>query len=80
MLVDVVGWFGSASAPSPGAKMTAQTPVRVLDTRQPGFAMVGQGQVIEVPVAAAGSGINGVVLNLTGHRPDGGLVRHGLPG
>ena len=69
MLVDVVGWFGSATAPTPGAKITAQSPVRVLDTRQPGFTKVGQGESIEVPVAAAGSGVNGVVLNVTATQP-----------
>jgi hypothetical protein len=67
VLVDVVGWFGSGNTPAPGAKLAVQSPSRVLDTRP--TAPVGPGRTIELQVAAASSGVAGVVLNLTGVAP-----------
>ncbi len=75
VLFDVVGWFGSGQTPDPGARLAAQTPVRKLDSRR-GIGMpggtarpFGPGETIEVPVVAPGSGVKGVVLNLTGVGP-----------
>jgi hypothetical protein len=67
VLVDVVGWFGSATTPEPGARLALQSPVRILDTRT--AAPVGPGKSIELQVAPASSGVAGVVLNLTGVAP-----------
>jgi hypothetical protein len=77
VLMDVVGYYGSGAQGQPaGSRITTVTPVRRLDSRtglgMPGGTArtIGPGQTIEVPVA--GSGVNGVVLNLTAVGPTTG--------
>lgn len=69
VLVDVVGWFGSGSTTVPGARLLTQTPERKLDTRN-GIGVVagpvGPGATVAVQVVPPGSGVTGVVMNLTG--------------
>jgi hypothetical protein len=63
VIADVVGWYANASAPSPGSRMEATTPVRLLDTRA--TRAVGPGQTVDVAVAPPGSNTSAVVINLT---------------
>ncbi len=78
VLVDVVGWFGSATTPVPGSKIAAQVPTRVYDSRA--LAKVGAGQSVEVQVVPPGSSVNGVVVNLTGVDPTTGTYVTVYPG
>jgi hypothetical protein len=69
LIADVLGWFGTA--PAPTGNFTPLTPARVLDSR--GGSPIGPGGSIEVRVLGAGgvppSGVSAVVLNLTATRP-----------
>jgi hypothetical protein len=69
VLVDVVGYFTSATAPSSGSGLFSPVAsVRVFDERQPGAADAPAGGTLVVDVAAAvpgGSGAGAVLQNLT---------------
>ncbi len=73
VLFDVVGWYSAASATSPGARHTAVTPSRVLDTRtgtgQPRAGKVGADQTITLDVTGPGGvpnlGVSAVTMNVT---------------
>ena len=69
VLMDVVGWFGSGNTTLPGARLVTQTPERELDTRNGiggPIAPIGPGGTVSVQVAQPGSGVKGVVMNVTG--------------
>ena len=72
---DVAGWYGDATA-TIGARYTAVTPARILDTRVgtgAGNAKVGPATSIDLLVAGQGgvpaSGVSAVVLNVTALEP-----------
>lgn len=80
VVVDVAGWygthgsgdlFGSFDGTLAGGEFTANSPVRVLDTRASG--PVGPGQKVTIDLAGRGylppAGLGGVVLNVTGVAP-----------
>ncbi|MBV8986387.1 MAG: right-handed parallel beta-helix repeat-containing protein, partial [Acidimicrobiia bacterium] len=73
VVVDVAGWYSDGSTPA-GARYTALTPERHLDTRM--FSPVGPGASKDIPVAGIGgvpaSGVSAVVLNVTGTEPSDG--------
>jgi hypothetical protein len=77
-IVDVLGWFPT------GAGITPLTPARLMDTRPDGVTIdhqfegggpIGQGQTVDLTVAARGgvgaSGVGAVVLNVTATAPTG---------
>jgi hypothetical protein len=78
VLIDVVGWFGSDRTLAPGAKLTTQLPTRKLDTRSSG--RVGPGDVVAVHVVPPGTGVTGVVMNLTGTAPTATTFVTAYPG
>jgi hypothetical protein len=84
VLVDVVGWYGSDQTLTAGSKITTQSPARVLDTRPATkvgpYDKVGPQQTIDVQVVAPGSGITGVVVNLTATEPTTSTYVTAFPG
>ncbi len=73
-----------ADPDSGGSRIRLQAPQRVLDVRrrEPHRAVgkVGQAEVIDLAVAAPGSGVTGVVLNLTGTEPTSSTYVTAFPG
>ncbi len=75
LVADVVGWF--ATGTGTGASLSAQRPVRLLDTRVGLGAAgpVGPGGTVDVAVTGRAGvpaqGVSGVVLNVTTDRPTG---------
>ena len=71
LVIDVVGWFTGATAPSSDVGLFVPvTPARLLDSRQaPLGAMPGANRTAEVPVAnrfgVPASGVGAVVINTT---------------
>jgi hypothetical protein len=77
IVLDVVGWYASATATVPagvGSRLVPVTPDRILDTRVGNGASgaVGGTQTLDLQVSGRGgvpSGTSAVVLNLTGTDP-----------
>ncbi len=75
VIVDVAGWFDDASTPGSGDGLTTTAPVRLVDSRDGTGTTLAPflgGEEREVQVGGAGgipSGIDAVVVNLTGVAP-----------
>ena len=78
VIVDVQGWF------NPRAGLTAITPVRIVDTRDPGQSALGTGQIRRLQATGAGvpAAAKAVVANVTAVTPSANTylsVGPGLP-
>jgi uncharacterized delta-60 repeat protein len=78
VIADVAGWYGAGPA-SPGARYSAITPARILDTRTGDgapAAKVGAESTISLQVTGRGgvpaTGVSAVVLNVTATEPTAG--------
>jgi hypothetical protein len=84
VLIDVVGWFSTSSAPGRGARLVSLAPGRVLDTRNGvgGSGPLGAGAQIPLVVRGAAAtspdrvdyvpndpNVSGVILNVTATAP-----------
>ncbi len=73
VIIDVVGWYGSDATTALGSRLATQVPKRVLDTRATSrigpYATLGPKATIAVQVVPPGSGVTGVVVNLTAVAP-----------